>query len=74
MKNLKLLLFSITLVSTLSLQSCFYTVDDSPRRYSPYEPVYMSRQQLENSIKMSGPKNMEKAGKIFAPDLKLILF
>ena len=68
MKNLKLLLYSITLVSTFSLQSCFYPVDDSPSRYSSYKPVYMSRQQLENSIKMLPPKNMNKAGKIYVKD------
>lgn len=68
MKNLKIILFSITLVTTMSLQSCFYTVDDEPSRYSPYEPVYMNRQQLESSIKMSAPRTMVKAGKIYVKD------
>lgn len=68
MKNLKLLLYSVPLAATLMLQSCIYRVDDSPSRYSPYEPVYMSRQQLESSIKMSAPKSMTKAGKIYVKD------
>lgn len=68
MKNLKIILFSLTLVTTFSLQSCFYRVDDEPSGYSPYEPVYMNRQQLENSIKMSAPRAMVKAGKIYVKD------
>lgn len=68
MKNLKIVLFTLTLVTTFLLQSCFYRVDDEPSSYSPYEPIYMSRQQLENSIKMSAPKSMIKAGKIYVKD------
>jgi len=69
MKNLKRSLYFIPLTVTLMLQSCFYTIDDnSPRYYASYEPVYMSRQQLENSIKMSEPRSMTKAGKIYVKD------
>ena len=72
MKNLKLLLYSITLVSTFSLQSCFYNYHDdddfTTPNYSQYEPVILSREQLQNSIKMSAPKSMIKAGKIYVKD------
>lgn len=73
MKNLKLLLFSVTLAGSLSLQSCFYNYhddDDFPTQphYSHYEAVIMSRQQLESSIKITAPKNMIKAGKIYVKD------
>src|SRR5690606_12462270 len=72
MKNLKLLLYSVTLVSALSLQSCFYNYHDdddfSTSHYSQYTPVILSREQLQSSIKMTAPKNMEKAGKIYVKD------
>lgn len=69
MKNLKRGLYFIPLTVTLMLQSCFYTADDnSSKYYAPYEPIYMSRQQLENSIKMSDPRSMTKAGKIYVKD------
>lgn len=73
MKNLKLLLFTVTLAGTLSLQSCFYNYHDdddfpSTPQYSQYTPVIMSREQMVNSIKMSEPKSMKKAGKIYVKD------
>lgn len=73
MKNLKLILYSVTLVATLSLQSCFYNYHDDDNftptpPYSQYKAVIMSRQQLESSIKMTAPKNMIKAGKIYVKD------
>jgi len=72
MKNLKLLLYSITLVTSLSLQSCFYNYhddDDFPTpQYSQYTPVIMSRAEMVNSIKMTEPKSMIKAGKIYVKD------
>jgi len=73
MKNLKLLLFTVTLAGTLSLQSCFYNYHDdddfpSTPQYSQYTPVIMSREQMVNSIKMSEPKSMTKAGKIYVKD------
>lgn len=73
MKNLKLLLFTLTLAGTLSLQSCFYNYHDdddfpSTPKYSQYTPVIMSREQIVNSIKMSEPKSMKKAGKIYVKD------
>lgn len=73
MKNLKLLFFTVTLAGTLSLQSCFYNYHDdddfpSTPQYSQYTPVIMSREQMVNSIKMSEPKSMKKAGKIYVKD------
>lgn len=73
MKNLKLLLFTVTLAGTFSLQSCFYNYHDdddfpSTPQYSQYTPVIMSREQMVNSIKMSEPKSMKKAGKIYVKD------
>ena len=73
MKNLKLLLFTVTLTGTLLLQSCFYNYHDdddfpSTPQYSQYTPVIMSREQMVNSIKMSEPKSMKKAGKIYVKD------
>lgn len=68
MKNLKKLMYFCAFFATVMLQSCFYHVDDSPQRYSGYEPVYLSRQQLESSIKMSGVRSMTKAGKIYVKD------
>lgn len=59
-----------TAIATFSLQSCFYHVHDDnvPEPYYLYEPVYMSRQQLENSIKISASRSMQKAGKIYVKD------
>lgn len=72
MKKVKLLLATLTLITSLSLQSCFYNYPDdyvpSEPHYSSYQAVVMSRQQLEASIKMSSPKNMIKAGKIYVKD------
>ena len=72
MKNLKLLLYSAALVTTFSLQSCFYNYHDDdnfpPPQYSQYEPVILSREQLQSSIKMTAPKSMIKAGKIYVKD------
>ena len=73
MKILKLLFFTVTLAGTLSLQSCFYNYHDdddfpSTPQYSQYTPVIMSREQMVNSIKMSEPKSMKKAGKIYVKD------
>ena len=72
MKNLKIGLYAIPLTLTLMLQSCFYNYHDdddyvSPY-YSQYEPVILSREQLQNSIKMTTPKSMTKAGKIYVKD------
>lgn len=72
MKNLKLLLFTVTLAGTFSLQSCFYNYHDDDDFTTPqnsqYTPVIMSREQMVNSIKMSAPKSMKKAGKIYVKD------
>lgn len=68
MKNLRFLMYFVSIIATIMLQSCIYRIDDSPSRYSSYEPVYMSRQQLENSIKMSPARSMVKAGKIYVKD------
>lgn len=73
MKNLKLLLYATSIAGLLTLQSCIYNYHDddggpSVPHYSQYEPIIMSREQLENSIKMTTPKNMVKAGKIYVKD------
>lgn len=78
MKKIKLLFFSLTLVGTLSLQSCFYNYyddDDVPSQshYSQYQAVIMSRAQLESSIKMTAPKNMIKAGEIYVKDTYIFI-
>lgn len=69
MKNIKLLYYIVILISSFTFQSCFYhTDDDSTSDYNGYKAVYMSRQQLENSIKFSQPRSMTKAGKIYVKD------
>jgi len=39
--------------------------DDYWQNGSAYKPTYMSRVDFENSIKISGPQTMKKAGKIY---------
>lgn len=73
MKNLKPILLSITFVVTMMLQSCWYygTGDDGVAPipdYSQYQAVTMSREQLQNSVKISAPRSMIKAGKIYVKD------
>ena len=71
MKRLKLLSFLIILSGGLTLNSCIYHSDDnipSNPDYQGYKAIYMSRQQLESSIKISQPRSMTKAGKIYVKD------
>ncbi len=71
MKHSKKFLFIYSLLALLMLQSCWYmgSDDDFHEPYvSPYEPIIISRDQIENSIKISEPRTMIKAGKIYVKD------
>lgn len=54
------------LVFTLSSMTC--EGGDDWRSRSNYKPTTMSRADFENSIKMSAPQTMKKAGKIYLKD------
>lgn len=67
MKKINFLLIFVVFACLNTLQSCFYHVHDDhvTEPYYQYEPIYMTRTQLEGSIKISEPRSMIKAGKIY---------
>lgn len=65
-KMKKELLFLILLICQL-FSSCFYSNQDNSSN-SNFEPVYMTRIQLENSIVIENPKTAIQAGKIYIKD------
>lgn len=66
------------LVIVLLLQSCWWYSDDiddtiEPFDYSQYEPVYLSREMLENSIALENPKPIYSSGKIYIKENLLFI-
>jgi len=69
MKKIAILLF--TVVSSATLVSCIFERDDDyTYDYYPsqYEPVIMSRESFENSIRFTEIQPMRNAGKIYVKD------
>ena len=75
MKKIKVVLLLSTLACGFTLQSCFYHVHDDnvAAPYYQYDPIYMSRADLESSIKMSEPRAMQNAGKIYVKDQHIFI-
>jgi hypothetical protein len=60
---LQLLLFGIIL---FGLAACFYIEEPSEPVYkTEYSPVYISRQELNNSVKFENARPLKNTGKIF---------
>jgi len=62
-------LFSSLFVLLILTQGCWHydRLDDDEAK-STYKPIYMSREELESSIKLSEVKTMIAAGKIYVKD------
>lgn len=61
-------LLQIVLFGTLlfGLAACFYVEEPSEPIYkTKYSPVYISRQELNNSVKFENPRPLKNTGKIF---------
>ena len=70
-KTMKKFIPKILLVSLLcfSAISCVWETDDDYSNYgSAFKAQTMKRADFENSIKVSSPKEMKKAGKIYLKD------
>lgn len=62
--------FFLYLICIPLLSSCWGNIDEPPIDIddsfaSAYEPIFMSREQLESSIAIENPKAMSEAGKIY---------
>lgn len=71
-------LFYLSLVCCLCLQNCWWVgTSDEPNNtginFSNYEPVIVSRTELETSTIIESPKTIENSGKIYVKDQFLFI-
>lgn len=69
MKRIHILLLSII---SVFVSSCFFSDpdrwDEEPASASLYEPVTVSRSELNEGVSITGPREIENSGKIYVKD------
>ncbi len=62
------LLLAFTFESCCFYGSCDDDFDDDPQAFSEYEPVFLSRAELEQSVRLKDPVQIINSGKIYVKD------
>lgn len=65
--------FIILFVCVIFQSCCFYCEDEGVNERSVYEPVYISRTDIGNSIQLKSPQSIVNSGKIYIIDNLLFI-